>query len=272
MPSTRKTLLAIGTAAVLMALPWQSAASQELGSPHPLTRIALNTTVEHTRPLADAKSADVTLLHDRRQLAAKLLSDDAAEMTMHLNDLNDELAVLRYDVGRALADLAQSYADLMLATGDLASATDKLQTQAVRANADGLIHSQMAVDDAQVNVDVAQAGLDRARTNLGRVQVSISDIEQTIGDFEAIYMAERSRVEHLVTALTDDQVRALRKSLANVGASRMAVDIDSADIQTIVVGAYGPGEIDMLVANVMKEARLAAMEKSPSFSVTPRAE
>jgi hypothetical protein len=274
MPSTRKTLLTIGASVLLMALPLRASTAQEfgaqeLGSPHALTRVALNTTAEHTRPLADARSADITLLHERRQLAAKLLSDDAAEMSLQLEELNDELAVLRHDVGRTLAELAQSYADLMLATGDLAKATDNLQANAVRADHAGLTNSQMAVDDAQGNVDVAQAGLDRARVNLGKVQTSISTIEQTIGDFEAIYAAERHRIEQLVTALSDAQVRALKGSLDDMAQAHVNVDIDSDDIQTIVTGNYGPSEIDVLVSTFVREARLAAMEKGPTFTVAP---
>lgn len=112
--------------------------------------------------------------------------------------------------------------------------------------------------DDKLALTQAQAELDKAVAS-GASQEEIDALKLKVTTAEINLTSEQTAITEQVTQLSDDQVIALNRSLNNAVSSQLNVNIDAAQIQSILDGNYDNKQINALTKALEEEAKFTAL-------------
>jgi len=137
-------------------------------------------------------------------------------------------------------------ADIALAEADAAQFSSK----------EGLTETLLA--DDKLALTQAQAELDKAIAS-GASQEEIDALQLRVTTAGEHLTNEQTAITEQVAQLSDEQVIALNRSLNNAVSSQLNVNIDSAQIQSILDGNYDNKQINALTKALEEEAKFTAL-------------
>lgn len=112
--------------------------------------------------------------------------------------------------------------------------------------------------DDKLAVTEAQAELDKAIAS-GASQEEIDALQLKVTTAGENLTSEQTAITEQVAQLSDEQVIALNRSLNNAVSSQLNVNIDSAQIQSILDGNYDNKQINALTKALEEEAKFTAL-------------
>jgi formaldehyde-activating enzyme involved in methanogenesis len=112
--------------------------------------------------------------------------------------------------------------------------------------------------DDKLAVTEAQAELDKAIAS-GASQEEIDALQLKVTTAGENLTSEQTAINEQVAQLSDEQVIALNRSLNNAVSSQLNVNIDSAQIQSILDGNYDNKQINALTKALEEEAKFTAL-------------
>jgi hypothetical protein len=112
--------------------------------------------------------------------------------------------------------------------------------------------------DDKLAVTEAQAELDKAIAS-GASQEEIDALQLKVTTAGENLTSEQTAINEQITQLSDEQIFALNRSLNNAVSSKLNVNIDSAQIQSILDGNYDNKQINALTKALEEEAKFTAL-------------
>ncbi|MGR8931827.1 MAG: hypothetical protein ACU836_14415 [Gammaproteobacteria bacterium] len=118
--------------------------------------------------------------------------------------------------------------------------------------------TETLLSDDKLALEQAQTELDNAVAS-GAMQEEIAALQLTVDAASANLLTEQTAISGQITQLSDEQIFALNRSLNNAVSSKLDVNIDASQIQSIIEGNYDARQINALTKALEEEAKFTGL-------------